>query len=339
VFDLATCALLFALLRRAAGERAAIAGALGYALHPAVVYESAVWGQSDALYTFFVAAALLAHVRGRDALSPPLFALALLCKAQAIVFAPLGLLLLARRPRPLLLGTLLAALTTAAVLAPLLSHPGALAAAARSYTTSVGRYPALSLNAYNLWWALFAEAAVGKPDTDLLLGLVSYRTAGLALLAAAVVGLLATLAPTLLARTRTTTFARLSPFLAAGLIAGAFQLLATEMHERYLFPSMALSLPLVALGRRGAVLYALHSLAFFLNLLAVLPWGRLDRALFAEFPMLDVVLALGQTALFFATWRYVLQEQAKDQAAEALAPEPNRPPAALHPLPAPTALP
>jgi dolichyl-phosphate-mannose-protein mannosyltransferase len=309
VFDLATCVLLWALLRHARGERAGLAAALVYALHPAVVYESAVWGQSDALFTFFVAAALYAHVRGRDLLVPPLFALGLLCKAQAIAFAPLVLLLLVRRPRALVTGTLAAIAVVLVVAIPFLGNPAALAAVVRSYTTSVGRYPALSLNAYNLWWALYADAAIGKLDSDLLFGVVSCRTAGIALFAAASAGILASLAPSLLARERRDRVTCLAPFFAAALIASAFHLLPTEMHERYMFPAMALGLPLVALGRRGAVLYTLSSLGFLLNLLGVLPFGPLDRALFAEFPMLEVVVALSQLVVFVATWRCVLDAQ------------------------------
>lgn len=87
-------------------------------------------------------------------------------------------------------------------------------------------------------------------------------------------------------------------FLSAATCAFAFFLFNTEMHERYLFPFVALGLPVAFLGLRAASLYAAISFLFFLNLLGWLPYGSLDRAIFRAFPTLDVAIGTTQVICF-----------------------------------------
>ena len=59
-------------------------------------------------------------------------------------------------------------------------------------------------------------------------------------------------------------------------VAVAFFVLPTRVHERYLFPALALAAPLVARGWRWQLLYGLLSLSFFANTLtgSTPPTGR-----------------------------------------------------------------
>jgi len=96
-FDLATAVLLALVVGRLASPRAGLAAALLHALHPAVLYDSAVWGQVDSIFTFFSLASLSALALGRGALAPPLLALAVLAKPQGLILGPLVVFALLRR--------------------------------------------------------------------------------------------------------------------------------------------------------------------------------------------------------------------------------------------------
>jgi hypothetical protein len=73
------------------------------------------------------------------------------------------------------------------------------------------------------------------------------------------------------------------PHLARALIAGAyivfaFWMLSTSSHERYLYPLLALLLPVIAVDRRWIWLYVPLSITFMINLLIPAPpvegWGH-----------------------------------------------------------------
>ena len=329
-FDLATAVLLALVVGRLASPRAGLAAALLHALHPAVLYDSAVWGQVDSIFTFFSLASLSALALGRGALAPPLLALAVLAKPQGLILGPLVVFALLRRPRELFLGSLLAVLVLAAGLAPFARDPAIRAAVLRVYTGSVDFYPTLTCSAFNLWWALYGEAARTKPDHELLLGLASYRTVGLALFlgayAAVLASLRAALWPPAGPRAAAAAFA---PLLAGGLVVCAFHLLATQMHERYLYAFVVLALPLAVVDRRGAWLYAGLSLGFLANLVWARPFGALDRALYGEFPELETLVSVALLALFTLLWRRVRRLVAVPAPSAVLLPGPAARAAAL----------
>jgi len=200
----------------------------------------------------------------------------------------------------------------------------------RVYTGSVDFYPTLTCSAFNLWWALYGEAARTKPDHELLLGLASYRTVGLALFlgayAAVLASLRAALWPPAGPRAAAAAFA---PLLAGGLVVCAFHLLATQMHERYLYAFVVLALPLAVVDRRGAWLYAGLSLGFLANLVWARPFGALDRALYGEFPELETLVSVALLALFTLLWRRVRRLVAVPAPSAVLLPGPAARAAAL----------
>ncbi len=60
-----------------------------YAFNPAVIYNAAVWGQFDAVYTFFLVLSLVLALKSKPELSAVAFALGLLTKPQGIALLPL----------------------------------------------------------------------------------------------------------------------------------------------------------------------------------------------------------------------------------------------------------
>lgn len=305
--DILTAALLFAILRKARDTKTAMIGTLIYALHPAVIYNSAVWGQIDSVYTLFIVAALAAGMRSKWLLGGLSAALAVLTKMQAVIVLPAMTLWCLRGRRPALLMLLGGATAVVVVLVPFL-FGGVIDTALGVYVDSVGKYPSLSFGAYNMWQTLFGDQ-VGKTDTEVIFGMLSYRRLGLLLFA---------LTPLSLAVLRWKRFHKepssfpenLTPMLMSALIAYAFFLFNTEMHERYLFPLMALGLPFVFVSRAAAVTYAVSSLLFYLNLTGQLPFNAFDTTVFALFPEARSTIGAWHTAAFAVLFAITLKATA-----------------------------
>ena len=313
IADVVTCLLLYILLRRARGRNAGLLAALVYAVHPAVIYESAVWGQTDSLFTVFVVAALLSFSASQWILTGALFALAALFKPHAFLFLPLFIALSIRRPLQLLTAVVAGLIISIAVLFPFFLG-GSGNQVMNVYLRSVGYYPNLTMGAYNFWWSLFADAANEKSAADLLFGVIEYRFVGVLLYLFFSLLIILTFRKHLCARGREVG----NPFVlfgVAGLIAYAFFNFNAEMHERYLFPAMALGVPLLFLSARLATVYVLSSLFFLMNLLGILPYTFIDRRLFGEFPTLDVFIASAHVFLFFLTWYFLAEYRRMEKSA------------------------
>ncbi len=95
LMDLAAAWLIYWEGRRALGERMAGVLAALYALLPAAILNSAAWGQIDAFLALLMVLTVLNMVRGKYAWSLFLYGVAIMVKPQALMFAPLGIAVLA----------------------------------------------------------------------------------------------------------------------------------------------------------------------------------------------------------------------------------------------------
>ena len=75
--------------RRLLGSRAGLGAAALYFLNPVALYNSAYWGQVDAIYTFFALLAVVLMARRHWYLAGAAVAAGLLAKFQTIAFVPL----------------------------------------------------------------------------------------------------------------------------------------------------------------------------------------------------------------------------------------------------------
>lgn len=313
IADVLLCLLFAVLVGRWRGRWQGLLAAAIFALHPAAIYESAIWGQTDSIFTLFIVGALVAFLWEAPGLSGALITLALLTKVQTVAVLPLFLVFFLLRPRWILSGAIGSFTTLIVVLLPF-AIGGALKDIWNVYIGSVGYYPIVSSAAYNFWWSLLADSAWDTPDTTLLFGTISYRTAGF-LITAAIAALLLWFHRKNL-RTRQPWGQELVVlFLLASTLAFSFFLFETQMHERYLFPFIALSFPIAFLSLQGAVLYGCISFLFFMNLLGFLPLTPVERALHETFPSLDVFLASAQVFLFLLYMRLTLLYRQKKQLA------------------------
>jgi Gpi18-like mannosyltransferase len=298
IADVVTSVILFFVVRRLRGTvLVAAAAGLAYALQPAVLYESAVWGQVDSLYALAALAALVAAACRRWMLMGALTAVALMTKLQAMVILPTVAMLCVLERRALIRAALGGTLTVLMLLVPLWSKP-TLQAILDGYVVSTHYFPVLSMYAYNFWVALYGlPASVKDLDSGLLFGVISYRNFGLTVFAS-----FALVLPLLFLRRIRAAIHEPALgwiiFAVPAVTTYAFFLFNTEMHERYLFLLMPLGLPLALRSRRGLLCYAAASALFFLNLVGVLPWTAADRALFAEFHELPAFIGACHLLVF-----------------------------------------
>jgi hypothetical protein len=227
--DLATIVIIYTWSRRWQPDRRAAAIAALYALAPPVWINVAWWGQVDALLMLPLVGMVLLLERATGRWSWLCWTVALLIKPQAIILAPLLFVSTLRLHgvREVAQGAALSAGLFAVACTPLvLSHQGP--GLMQAYLGSVGRFPRLTIGAYNVWFLL--TGGQSGDDSDLALGPLSYRVVGLLLVggAALVVALV------LLRRADHLTRLR-----GAAALSLSFFLLPTQIHERYLFLTLA----------------------------------------------------------------------------------------------------
>jgi dolichyl-phosphate-mannose--protein O-mannosyl transferase/Gpi18-like mannosyltransferase len=267
VADLGVGALLYVIVRRFAGTGFALGAAALYLLNPATIYVSALWGQVDSISGGLALLAVYALLRSEDYPAQSraqaawivgawlAFAYSLLIKPQAAVLLPLLVAFAfvdpARR-RARLLATA-AGIGAAVVLALLIAEPfhpsnpvAAFAWLLERYEYGSTIYPYNSVNAFNLW---AIRGTLWLPDNQSIL-----------MLPQAVWGVLLVVAALALI-----TWRYLQDRTAQALLEGcaiatlAFFVLATRMHERYLFNGLLFTI--ACLPFAGLAIFGIRSTA------------------------------------------------------------------------------
>ncbi len=231
--DLALVGIIYTQARRLRSRRWATIAAASYAFSPTVLFDGALWGQSDALSLLAIVVALLYTLRHRGVPAGVLFAAAVLFKPQPFVFGPLILFYLWRWAggREALRALAAMAGTGLALCLPFLlpPHPEILVFLRTARAVALVR-PFATLDGYNVWWFMGdMRTNVARP----LVGPLSATVIGWLLFA-----LVALVVAIGLWRDPSGT--RL--FLGAALLATAFFDVTTLQRDRYLFPALALFL-------------------------------------------------------------------------------------------------
>jgi Gpi18-like mannosyltransferase len=252
---------LFREMRLARAESMALLAAGVFAVQPAVLYDSAVWSQTDSAVTLAMLLSVFLVARGRSELGFGVWAAGFLIKPHPIIVLPLLVYLAWRNGiKPFARSFAVVAGVWAVALSPWVLH-GDLGRILHVYGALFGAdYERLSADAWNFWW-FFDLALHPKPD-QVVFAFLTYRMLGLALTVSA--GVLALL----YLHARPTLAGALA---AAAYLAFAFYLLPISTHDRYLYPFLALLLPLAIAESRWRWLYAVVSVTFFFNLTVVAP--------------------------------------------------------------------
>ena len=313
VMDLVNAAVVFAIVRRYASQTVALVAAGALALNPAAIYVSSYWGQVDSVSWGLVLIALwcllqVGDVPGKTTARVTWAWLALafsvLMKPQA---ATIGLLFLAypfatgdatvRARRLQATGVGIAAALGLALVLGLLFHPQAdvFGWLFGRYVYGSGVYAYNTVNAFNLyallqpfWQADSTPVSFGYPVGPL-------SAWGIGLVAAATLLIVGRYLQ------RRDDRALLE---GAMLCALAFFVLATRMHERYVYGAFLLSFPLIAFGRAGWWSSAVLTVTMYVNLAYSLAYLRVmdDKVAGVDasnlWPAISHPAALANVALF-----------------------------------------
>lgn len=253
--DIATSYLLYRLARKYLSLETSVLLSAFYVFNPAVFINSTFWGQVDSFFTLIVVAALILLTEKRTVLASVLFAAAVLMKPQGLIFLPVLFFELVRQKSLMnFIKAAVAALgTTAAIVLPFSYNKGVLWIY-NLFAKTTGEYPYASVNAFN-FFSLIEKNWMS--DSAVFWGL-SYHTWGMIFIVAVTL-----LVWFLYYKGKSNLFA---PAAALLLITGVFNL-STRMHERYLFPAVALAiLAFIYLrDKRLLLLSAGFSATVFLN--------------------------------------------------------------------------
>jgi dolichyl-phosphate-mannose--protein O-mannosyl transferase len=338
LMDLVDGALLYAIVRRFAGERWAFIAAAIFVLNPAVIFISAAWGQVDSISSglALLAVYLLLRSDEHDGAFPWPIVLAwivlsysLLIKPQAAVLIPL-LIVFAfvspeRRSARLLatgagiLGAILLAFALTVPFHPTANPADAFGWLYQKYSFGKNVYAYNSVNAFNLWSILHP---FWQPDSAQIGPWPQYFW-GILLVAAATVLVLVRYAQ---ARTRQ------SLIEAAGLLTLAFFMLSTRMHERYIYDGMIFTMAAIPFARRYLSASLIFSGTLFVNLfysllyLNVVTQHTPGVNPYDMWPGVTHLLSAVNVATFFYLgYMYLGQGAAEADASQAAAPVATKP--------------
>jgi len=243
-------------------------------LNIALLYNTLLWGQVDAVYTLFAIVAIYAAAKNKPIIALVFFILSVNSKLQGIVFLPLVILLLAQYYKEkkfiknAVLGIIVALVVQLLILMPFILS-GTVNKVWFTITHSVGYYPAISMNAFNIWMFFFPKyhhlQLMKVSNLGTFMG-ITYKLWGLLMFCISSAFVLFPYFIQLFTIQKNKKLLHWDTVvLAATLLGLLFFYCNTEMHERYVHPAVIMGLA-VTLYFRQYLLYCLLSVAYFANL-------------------------------------------------------------------------
>lgn len=236
-----------------------------YLFNPAVFINSSMWGQVDSVFTLTVLLLCLLLTNGRTIPAYFVFALGVLLKPQTLIFTPLLLFgiyehVFAKEfTWKRFWSNLLCGLGAIGSMF-LFSLPFGIGKVLAQYTTTLGSYPYISVNAYNFWslWGLNWSSQDKK-----------FLFMTFAQLGTVIIVLLTILSALIFLRKIQ---CKERYFVSGAFIVLTMFLFSVRMHERYLFPAMLLLLFTYIVSRKHQYLiaYIIVSVSHFCNVWHVL---------------------------------------------------------------------
>jgi len=258
---------IFATIRRLGAARSAFAGMLLFALNPALLFDTLAWGQSDSVLALPILLSAMLAADARYDLAWAMAAIAVLIKPQGLVLLPLlGLWTLLRATPGDWVGAAAAFVGVMMIgIVPFqIGHRWNFIA--EIYLSAAGRYPTTSDNAFNLMGLL---GGLREPESTRIAGLSAFAL-GMTLFLGVYLA-----AAYILYRRRTMRGLLLAIFIAYL----AMFVLAPRIHERYLYPALAILAPMALESPAMLSIFAVLTGTFLLNLAWVKRYHEFGLAL------------------------------------------------------------
>ncbi|RJR25693.1 hypothetical protein C4578_01145 [Candidatus Microgenomates bacterium] len=241
-------------------KKKALSGAALFLFNPVIVYNSAVWGQTDGVVNFFALFAFFLTLKKKYLWGILAFMFSIYVKLSLIIFLPLFLLLLWREKVPvakIILNFTLSFLFIVLISLPF-THGNPVLWLKGLYQARIigGQGNMLTANAFNLWAIIFG-IDLSRPDVGTFLNL-SYKIWGIILFS---LGFVATIF-----KFEKNKFNNQSFFFSLALVSFFSFMFLTNMHERYLYPAFPYLALLTAWGFLPLAIYITISVIHLLNL-------------------------------------------------------------------------
>lgn len=262
--DLAAGYLMYILAKRKFSEASSLLLVFTYVLNPVVVLDSSVWGQTDGVFTLFVLLTCYLCMEEKRIPAYFTFAVGVLMKPQTLIFTPILIWTVIEQvfrgkiDKKKVIRDLLGGIS-AIVMLLLVMLPFGLGKVIGQYVDTLGSYEYCTINAYNIW-GLFGLNWSDQTGKFLFM---EYRHWGMLAIFASVA-----LSGWIFFRVKEDKF---KYFISMSVIVSTMFLFSVRMHERYLFPVVALTLCafLVKPAKELFFTYAGFSILHFINVFHV----------------------------------------------------------------------
>jgi Gpi18-like mannosyltransferase len=288
LFDLATSLLIFVFVRKQVSFKVALTSTALYAFNPALIYNAAVWGQFDAVYTFFLVLSVMLALKSKPIPSAAVFALGLLTKPQGIALLPLIVLLIYKKNgiKNLLFSVLAFAATVFVVVLPF--EGVSISFLTNIYSSGYTYYNYGSVNAFNLW-GLLGQTWV-HDGALYIVGWVLFGTF--------------TAFTLYVLHKRFRVSGDVLAIFSAFMLLFCFFMLPTRIHERYMFPAISMLALMFPLLKKTRLLYVTLTATLFINEFVVLRW--LTTSYPSDFPFNPIILVVSAINLLMLAYASIL---------------------------------
>ena len=233
--DLATGVLVYILAKRKFSESSSLLLSLSYVLNPIVLLDSSLWAQTDSVFTLFVLLTCYLCMEEKRILAYFMFVIGILIKPQTLIFTPILIWTIIEQVFRKEFGIKkmvkdLVGGLSAIVMMVVLVLPFGFEKVLSQYVDTLGSYEYCTVNAYNFWGLLGKNWA---SQSDLFMGMECRRWGTFAIFAAVAFSAFI--------------FFKLKEdkskyFISMSVVVSTMFLFSVRMHERYLFPVVALTL-------------------------------------------------------------------------------------------------
>lgn len=258
--DLGTSYLIYIIAKKKFSESSSLLLSLTYALNPSIVLNSSIWGQVDGVFTLFVILTVYLCMEEKRIPAYFVFVVGVLLKPQTLIFTPILIwtiveqVFMRKITVKIIVKDLVGGLSAIAGMI-LFMVPFGVQEVLAQYVRTLSSYEYVTVNAYN-FWSLFSLNWKEQSGKFIFMSFENWGT--LAILASVA---LSGYVFFKLKEDKSRYFASMA------VIVSTMFLFSVRMHERYLFPVMALSLFAFLLKptKEWFMVYIGYSMVQFLN--------------------------------------------------------------------------
>ncbi len=231
--DITSAIIIFKLAKKWISKKHALVACAFYFLHPAIIYNTSVWGQIDSVISALCLLVIYLFIERRYIAAVFLYIFALTTKLQSFAILPLVAVLLYKSTSLINISKLFLPLLILVFILfyPIISQKG-LTWTTKYFYNLPNQYPYTSIYSYNIW----SSRGFIRSDKDKFLNLIEYRYAGLALFW---VTALLIAYPLLLKNLKQSQ----APFFAGLLLFFCFYFFSTRIHSRYIIYTLGFFAP------------------------------------------------------------------------------------------------